>query len=175
MLPCIPPRRWVPTKQDLRAIAHAVKLVRNEHVFLRYIPENSRVHCSSQNTIESVIFPISTFGSRPAVMLFILVTSCIWLLRLAFSAGIQLPAASTCKRPQTQLAGSTSQFACTDSIDWIGDGYNNENCRATIQRLYNVEVTKHKKQQFEFLLPGASNKTDNPVMQTPRKYIVGKS
>ncbi len=152
-----------------------MKLVRNKHVFLRYISENSRVHCSSQNTVESVVFPISTFGSRPAVMLFMLVTSCIWLLRLASSAGIQLPAASTCKRPQTQLAGSTSQFACTDSIDWVGDGYDNENCRATIQRLYNVEVTKHKKQQFEFLLPGASNKTDNPVMQTPRKYIVGKS
>lgn len=66
-------------------------------------------------------------------------------------------------------------FECTPSIDWVGDGFNTENCRAAIQRLYNVEVTKHGSTEFEFLLPGAIPYTSNPVMKTPRRYSVGQS
>ena len=68
---------------------------------------------------------------------------------------------------------SEPHFECTQSIDWRGDGFNTENCLAAIQRLYNVEVTKHGNTEFEFLLPGAIPYTSNPVMQTPRRYTVG--
>ena len=64
-------------------------------------------------------------------------------------------------------------YGCTDSIDWMGDGYSNEDCRAVIQKLFFLEVTKHGDSEFEFLLPGAKNRTDKPVIQTPRRYTVG--
>ena len=75
------------------------------------------------------------------------------------------------------LGGPQSEphFECTHSIDWRGDGFNTENCLAAIQRLYNVEVTKHGNTEFEFLLPGAIPYTSNPVMQTPRRYSVGQA
>lgn len=96
-------------------------------------------------------------------------------IRLAYGMNIRtLPIAPSCPRT---IGGLQAQphFECTPSIDWVGDGYNNENCRATIQRLYNVEVTKHGNTEFEFLLPGAIPYTSNPVMQTPRRYSVGQS
>lgn len=118
----------------------------------------------------------TTFSkAHPAAMLFLALLPFITHLPVAFSSNIQLPTASTCKRPQTQLAARNAEFACTNSIDWVGDGYNNDDCRATIQRLYNVEITKHGRQEFEFLSPGATNKTALPAMRTPRRYIVGKS
>ena len=65
--------------------------------------------------------------------------------------------------------------ACTTSIDWVGDQFNNEQCRAAIQRLFNAEVSVHGGTEFEFLSAGAIPFTSNPVMRTPRKYIVGQS
>lgn len=67
------------------------------------------------------------------------------------------------------------RFECTPSIDWVGDGFNAEECRGAIQRLYNVEVTEHGNTEFEFLLPGTIPYTSNPVMKTPRRYTVGQS
>ncbi|CAD6592865.1 MAG: hypothetical protein ASARMPREDX12_006535 [Alectoria sarmentosa] len=96
------------------------------------------------------------------------------LIRLAFGASIRtLPIAPSCPRTNGGLR-APAHFECTTSIDWVGDGYNNEDCRAAVQRLYNVEVTKHGYAEFEFLLPGAIPYTSNPVMQTPRRYTVGK-
>ena len=94
---------------------------------------------------------------------------------LAYSVNVRtLHVGPSCRRT---IAGIQAQphFECTPSIDWVGDGYNNEDCRATIQRLYNVEVTQHGNTEFEFLLPGAIPYTSNPVMQTPRRYSVGPS
>ena len=65
-------------------------------------------------------------------------------------------------------------YACTNSMDWMGDGYNNEDCRAVVQRFFFVEVSKHHQAEFEFILPGAENKTDKPMMPTPRRYTVGE-
>ena len=83
-----------------------------------------------------------------------------------------LAAGSSCPNDFRELQ-SEPHFECTHSIDWRGDGFNTENCLAAIQRLYNVEVTKHGNTEFEFLLPGAIPYTSNPVMQTPRRYSVG--
>lgn len=102
------------------------------------------------------------------IVLFAVVFTC-----LACGANIRaLPVAPSCLK--TGGLQSQPHFECTTSIDWVGDGYNNEDCRATVQRLYTVEVTKHHDTEFEFLLPGAMPYTSNPVMQTPRRYSVGK-
>ena len=94
---------------------------------------------------------------------------------LAFGANVlTLPITPSC--PET-IAGLSSEphFECTASIEWVGDQFNVEQCRAAVQRLYNVEVTKHGSTDFEFLLPGAIPYTSNPVMHTPRRYKVGLS
>ena len=94
-------------------------------------------------------------------------------IRLTFGANIPtLPTEFSCPRTVEGLVDHP-HFECTPSVDWVGDGFNEENCRAAIQRLYNVEVTKHGRTVFEFLLPGAIPYTSNPVMQTPRRYTVG--
>ena len=85
-----------------------------------------------------------------------------------------LPAGSSCPHILGGLQ-SEPHFECTYSIDWRGDGFDTENCQAAIQRLYNVEVTKHGSTEFEFLLPGAIPYTSNPVMHTPRRYSVGQA
>ncbi len=95
--------------------------------------------------------------------------------RLILSASIRnLPIAGSCPRAIGGIQGNP-HFECTPSIDWVGDGFNSEDCRAAIQRLYNVEVTKHGSAEFEFLLPGATPTSSNPVMKTPRRYSVGQS
>ena len=96
-------------------------------------------------------------------------------IRLAFGANIPtLPISPSCPRTNVGL-GSQPHFECSPSIDWRGDEFNAEDCRAAIQRLYNVEVTKHGNTEYEFLLPGAIPYTSNPVMKTPRRYSVGQS
>ena len=95
-------------------------------------------------------------------------------VRLALCANIRsLPLAPSCPRIAAGLQ-SLPGFECTASVEWMGDGFNDEHCRAAIQRLYNVEVTEHGNTEFEFLLPGAIPYTSNPVMQTPRRYRVGQ-
>lgn len=88
---------------------------------------------------------------------------------------VSMPASDAQNCPRNRLAGDLPQYVCTDSSDWMGDGYNNEDCRAVIQRFFYVEVSKHDRQKFEFLKPGAKNTTDHPVMHTPRRYTVGES
>lgn len=94
-------------------------------------------------------------------------------IRLAMGANTRsLPLAPSCPAGNAGLQGDP-HFECTPSVDWMGDGFNVEDCAAAVQRLYNVEVTKHGNTEFEFLLPGAIPYTSNPVMQTPRRYTVG--
>ena len=96
-------------------------------------------------------------------------------IHVVFGANIgTLPISSSCPRIVAGL-DSQPEFECTASTDWVGDQFNDEQCRAAIQRLYNVEVTKHGNTEYEFLLPGAIPYTSNPVMRTPRKYTVGQS
>ena len=96
-------------------------------------------------------------------------------IRLTFGANhIRTSSIETsCPRTVGVLEGDP-HFECTPSVDWVGDGFNEESCRAAIQRLYNIEVTAHGKTEFEFLLPGAVPYTSNPAMQTPRRYTVGQ-
>ena len=85
-----------------------------------------------------------------------------------------LPFASSCPRKVGGLQAEP-QLECTASVDWVGDGFNDEDCRAAVQRLYNVEVTEHGTSDFEFLSPGAVRRSSNPPMRTPRRYRVGQS
>lgn len=90
------------------------------------------------------------------------------LLHMASGASTRLPRASS---------GSTApqpDYSCTNDYDWIGDGYNYEDCRAAVQRLYNVEVAQYGGREYEFLPHGGTNQTDKPTMETPRRYIVGR-
>lgn len=109
------------------------------------------------------------------MMLANIITFAAVSIRLTFGAKIPtLPIDTSCPRTMGGLEGDP-HFECTASLDWLGDGFNEENCRATIQRLYNVEVVAHGRTEFEFLLPGTVPYTSNPVMQTPRRYTVGQS
>lgn len=109
------------------------------------------------------------------MMLSTVISFVVVSIRLSFGANIpSLPIGPSCPTTLEGVVGSP-HFECTASVDWVGDGFNDENCRAAIQRLYNVEVTKHGQTLFEFLLPGAVPSTSNPVMQTPRRYTVGES
>ena len=119
--------------------------------------------------------PIFIADPQSSSMLSLIIISLWFMLSLVSSAGIPLSGVSTCGNPRAQFGNDVPKFACTNSIDWVGDRYNNEDCRATVQRLHNVEVAKHQKQEFEFMLPGAINKTNLPLMQTPRKYTVRTS
>lgn len=108
------------------------------------------------------------------MMLVNVISLAVVSIRLTFGANIRtLPTESSCPRTIEGFVGNP-HFECTASVNWVGDGFNAENCRAAIQRLYNVEVTKHGGKVFEFLLPGAVPSTSNPVMRTPRRYNVGQ-
>ncbi|KAL2050063.1 hypothetical protein ABVK25_009673 [Lepraria finkii] len=90
------------------------------------------------------------------------------LLHVASGASTRLPRASS---------GSTApqpDYSCTNDYDWIGDGYNYEDCRAAVQRLYNVEVAQYGGREYEFLPHGGTNQTQKPTMETPRRYTVGQ-
>lgn len=63
---------------------------------------------------------------------------------------------------------------CTSSADWLGHSINVEDCSGTINRLYRIEVLKHGMNFFEFLGKGVDPEYELPVMQTPRRYSVGK-
>ena len=109
------------------------------------------------------------------MMLATIISFVVGFFRLALGASVGTsPTVSSC--PGT-IAGlqTNPHFECTPSIDWVGDGFNVEDCAAAIQSLYNVEVRKHGNTDFEFLLPGAIPYTSNPVMRTPRRYSVGQS
>ena len=64
---------------------------------------------------------------------------------------------------------------CTSSADWLGHSINDEDCSGTINKLYRIEVLKHGMNVFEFIGKGIQPEYKLPVMQTPRRYSVGKS
>ena len=63
---------------------------------------------------------------------------------------------------------------CTSSADWLGHSIDVEDCSGTINKLYKIEVLKHGMNVFEFLGKGVHPEYKLPVMQTPRRYSVGK-
>lgn len=64
---------------------------------------------------------------------------------------------------------------CTISTDWLGHSLpNHEDCSATINKLYRIELLRHGMNKFEFIGKGASPEYKFPVMHTPRRYTVGK-
>ena len=89
-----------------------------------------------------------------------------------YAATLQTPSTQSCAR--LGLGAGQPQYGCTNSIDWRGDGYNNNDCRAVVQRFFFAEVTEHGSQEFEFLAPGANRTTGKDVKRTPRRYTVGK-
>lgn len=45
---------------------------------------------------------------------------------------------------------------------------------AAVQRLWNVAVSQYQSTEFEFLAPGATNKTSLPTIRTPQRYSSGQ-
>ena len=125
--------------------------------------------------LKSTLLDVAYRSNIAAMMLLKFFSFAAVSIRLASGANIRsTPIAPAYPRTVAGIEGQPP-YECTRSIDWVGDGFNDENCRAAIQRLYNVEVTKYGNTEFEFLLPGAIPYTSNPVMKTPRKYSVGQS
>jgi hypothetical protein len=73
----------------------------------------------------------------------------------------------------TSLAHSDAE--CTTSKDWLGYQLVAEDCNGAVNRLRNVEVSRHWLEQYEFLGIGAEPVTKFKTMQTPRRYTVRKS
>ena len=109
------------------------------------------------------------------MMLTKVISFAVVCIDFAFGANIRTPSLSDSCSSNIAGAPGAPHWECTASSEWLGDGFNKEHCLAAIQRLYNVEVTKHGSTEFEFLLPGAVPYTSNPVMQTPRRYTYGQS
>ena len=100
-----------------------------------------------------------------------LLTLCLPILVLSC-----LTSAASIRHPRA-FAGSTSpqpDSACTNDVDWFGDNYNAEDCVAALQRLFNMAAAEYGSTQFEFLAPGATNKTTLPTVQTPQRYTSGQ-
>lgn len=59
---------------------------------------------------------------------------------------------------------------CTDSLDWFGASYLEEDCVDAIARLQHTDYIDHGQKTFEFLAPGASAVYGLPAFQTPKRY-----
>lgn len=105
-------------------------------------------------------------------------TLCLTVLFLScLTSAASIRHAANIKHPRARTAGSTSpqpDYACTNDIDWFGDRYNTEDCMAAVQRLWNTAVSQYQSSEFEFLAPGATNKTTLPTIQTPQRYSSGQ-
>lgn len=110
-----------------------------------------------------------------AAMLFALVLLTTLFLYSTCSADLQVPSSPSCLR--AGLGATQPVFACTDSMEWNnGDnGKDPADCRGAIEILWNAEVTRHRDEDFEFVMPKGAIKTDYPTMHTPRRYTVGSS
>ena len=109
-------------------------------------------------------------------MLRTLCPTILFLSCLASAASARHSGAFGVKHPRA-FAGSTSpqpDYACTTDLDWYGDNYNQEDCMAAVQRLWNVAAANYGTTQFEFLAPGARNTTTKPTVQTPQRYSSGQ-
>ena len=120
-------------------------------------------HSSCGNDLLQIIFTLTVnmlLNLCPTILFF----SC-----LASTASIRYPRAV--------VEGSTSpqpDYACTKDGDWFGESYNQEDCMAAVQRLWNVAVSQYETTQFEFLAPGATNTTTLPTVKTPQRYSSGQ-
>ena len=59
---------------------------------------------------------------------------------------------------------------CTDSIDWFGTSYLEEDCVDAIARLQHTDYIDYGQRTFEFLAPGARAVYGLPAFQTPKRY-----
>ena len=59
---------------------------------------------------------------------------------------------------------------CTDSLDWYGGNYVEEDCVDAISRLQHTDYLQHGRRNFEFLAPGAKPAYGLPAFQTPKRY-----
>ena len=108
------------------------------------------------------------------IVAFLWLAAYLLLLRTTIGANIRAPAGRTCPRVSKTLNANPPDYACTDSFDWRGDGYKNEDCLAVVQRFFYIEVARHHNRDYEFLAHGTMNKTNRPIMATPRRYIAGQ-
>ena len=116
---------------------------------------------------------LSSPSTNTAIMLLIVCSTLLFASCL--TSALTIPSLRTLNLARA-FGGTTSpqpDHACTKDAQWLGDGYSQENCMATVQRLWNADVSTNDHTQFEFLAPGAQNKTSLPAMQTPRRYVSG--
>ena len=61
---------------------------------------------------------------------------------------------------------------CTDAPEWMGEGYDAENCASALRLLFFTEVRQHSIFTYEFLSQGVPA-TTHAVVRTPRRYVRG--
>lgn len=98
-------------------------------------------------------------------------------LALALSALVlrpQLTAGAAIRQANvTSLAYADAE--CSTSGEWVGHRLVAEDCNGAVNKLRNVEVSRHWLEQYEFLGIGAEAVTKYRTMRTPRRYTVRES
>jgi len=93
------------------------------------------------------------------------------------SANERIPAnQTTLSLPSSAPSSNDISTQCTSSSAWTGNLQPWEfltDCRAAFRVLDEVEMS-HMTPEYEFLASTAENKTDLPIMRTPRRYTQGK-
>lgn len=102
-------------------------------------------------------------GFTEMLGLLLLYTFCI--LRLAHT----IPSSTQSRRKPANLT-LYGHAHCTDSRDWIGQGYFEADCVDAIAKLQHTDFSRHGEIAYEFLAPGARPVYGFPAVQTPKRY-----
>ena len=71
------------------------------------------------------------------------------------------------------VSSSPLKPRCTDSREWIGGGYNAEDCASALRLLFWTEVRSRPLEPFEFLAAGDIPTSRHSVVVTPKRYTRG--
>ncbi len=97
-----------------------------------------------------------------------------WLFVMTPSTSMRSCNAFSCLDTQSGELEVPS-YMCTDSVDWIGENYNKDDCQAAVHKLYTDEVYKHTRQNFEFSMEGSARRTRLNNITLPQRYRASKS
>ena len=59
---------------------------------------------------------------------------------------------------------------CTGAQTWVADGFDRHDCYVAVDLLWR-EALQRKSQEYEFISPKATAKTDLPKFRTPHRYL----
>ncbi len=98
--------------------------------------------------------------------------SCLFLALAIYSTGIRLVSAAAINPAPQDIP-----TFCTVDPRWAAPGVQKEDCLATVDKLYDIEVKPrtrlYEKDDFEFLSPRMKETPGIESRSTPRKYTVG--